>query len=213
MRLDPPLASALGVAAGIALWGVADNAGLAAWSSETVGTLFESRGWFIMLTASLLLLLALGLVVSPYGRIKLGSDDDEPEFGTISWLTMLFAAGMGVSLLFYGAAEPVTHFVIARQYVPAPRAAEVARFVTNLHWGLHAWAIYGMTGMVASRRCSGSRSATRGSLSRSSRRCVSPSCCRSWSTWPVGWRGGRTPRWRSPSLCWPSSCSPVPPRI
>jgi glycine betaine transporter len=148
MFRNPLLLVALAVTGGIAAWGVIDNTGLAALSATTVATLFASRGWFIMLTVSLLLLVAIWLALSPYGRIKLGRDDEEPEFDTISWLTMLFAAGMGVGLLYYGAAEPVSHFILIDEYVSGPEAAERARFMTNFHWGLHAWAIYGMTALV-----------------------------------------------------------------
>jgi glycine betaine transporter len=139
---------ALALTGAIAGWGIVDNAGLATLASTAVQTLFVSRGWFIMLTASIMLLLCIGLAVSRYGDIKLGKDDDEPEFSTVSWLTMMFAAGMGVGLLYYGAAEPLSHFQMLSQYMPDAPAASSARFITNFHWGLHAWAIYGMTALV-----------------------------------------------------------------
>jgi glycine betaine transporter len=101
-----------------------------------------------MLSVSLLLILCLWLAISPYGKIKLGEDDDEPEFTTVSWLTMLFAAGMGVGLLFWGTAEPLSHYKVIRNYTDNFRAAEHALFVTNFHWGLHAWAIYAITGLA-----------------------------------------------------------------
>jgi glycine betaine transporter len=101
-----------------------------------------------MLTVSVLLIVCIWLAFSRYGRIKLGHDDDEPEFSTLSWLTMLFAAGMGVGLLYWGAAEPITHFLLVRDYENEQRAASTALFVTNFHWGLHAWAIYAVTGLV-----------------------------------------------------------------
>jgi glycine betaine transporter len=115
--------------------------------------MFTSRGWFIMLSVSLLVILCIWLAISPYGKIKLGKDDDEPEFSTVSWLTMLFAAGlfaagMGVGLLFWGTAEPLSHFKVIRNYTDTFRAAEHALFITNFHWGLHAWAIYAVTGLV-----------------------------------------------------------------
>ena len=120
----------------IALWGIVDTAGLAGFSASMTGVMFTSRGWFVMLSASLLLILCIWLAVSPYGKIKLGKDDDEPEFSTVSWLTMLFAAGMGVGLLFWGAAEPLSHFKVMRNYTNPFNAAESALFVTNFHWGL-----------------------------------------------------------------------------
>jgi glycine betaine transporter len=89
------------------------------------------------------------LAASPYGRIKLGHDDDEPEFSTASWIAMLFAGGMGAGLLFWGTAEPIYHY-----YSPpgmpgeTPEAARAAMVITNLHWGLHAWAIYATCALV-----------------------------------------------------------------
>jgi len=139
---------ALALTSVIAVWGIVDTTGLADFASSLVKVLFRSRGWFIMLTVSVLLLVSIWLAFSPYGKIKLGKDDDQPEFSTISWLTMLFAAGMGVGLLYWGAAEPITHFLLAREYVNEQKAAALARFVTNFHWGLHAWAIYAVTGLV-----------------------------------------------------------------
>lgn len=132
----------------VAIWGIIDTAGLAQFSSSMTGVMFTSRGWFVMLSASLLLILCIWLAISPYGKIKLGKDDDEPEFSTVSWLTMLFAAGMGVGLLFWGTAEPLSHFEAIRDYTDNFHAAEQALFITNFHWGLHAWAIYAVTGLV-----------------------------------------------------------------
>jgi len=139
---------ALALTGFVAVWGIVDTPGLAAFATSLVKVLFRSRGWFIMLSVSVLLIVSIWLVFSPYGRLKLGQDDDEPEFSTISWLTMLFAAGMGVGLLYNGGAEPITHFLLARQYGGEREAAASARFITNFHWGLHAWAIYGTTGLV-----------------------------------------------------------------
>jgi glycine betaine transporter len=132
----------------VASWGIIDTAGLARFSATLTGALFTSRGWFVMLSVSLLLILCIWLAFSPYGKIKLGKDDDVPEFSTLSWLTMLFAAGMGVGLLFWGTAEPLSHYKALRNYTDSFHAAEHALFVTNFHWGLHAWAIYAITGLV-----------------------------------------------------------------
>nr|WP_281396702.1 BCCT family transporter [Roseospira visakhapatnamensis] len=139
---------ALSMTTVIAVWGVVDTDGLSALASSATSTLFTSRGWFIMLTTSVMLLLIVALALSPYGRIKLGQDWDKPEFSTVSWLTMMFAAGMGVGLLYYGAAEPLTHFALLSDYVDPAEAATIAHFVTTFHWGLHAWAIYGMVALV-----------------------------------------------------------------
>jgi glycine betaine transporter len=148
MLKNPLLLIALILTSLVAIWGIIDTAGLAGFSSTLTGVLFTSRGWFVMLSVSLLLILCIVLAISPYGKIKLGKDEDEPEFSTVSWLTMLFAAGMGVGLLFWGSAEPLSHFMVIRNYTDNFRAAENALFVTNFHWGLHAWAIYAITGLV-----------------------------------------------------------------
>ena len=132
----------------VAGWGIFDTAGLAAFAARQVKIVLVSRGWFVMLTASVMLLVAIWLAVSPYGRIKLGRDDEKPEFSTASWLTMMFAAGMGVGLLFYAAAEPVTHYLFLSREMEPRRAAFLALTLTDFHWGLHAWAIYGITGLV-----------------------------------------------------------------
>ena len=148
MTLNPKLVISLGITALIAAWGIADNEGLAAFANDMVAIQFTSRAWFIMLVVSLILIVCIGLALSPYGRIRLGKDDDRPEFSTVSWLTMLFAAGMGVGLLYWGTAEPLSHYLIIRDYEDPMRASEASLFVTNFHWGLHAWAIYAVTGLV-----------------------------------------------------------------
>jgi glycine betaine transporter len=148
MHISPLLVVALTISAGIAFWGIIDPQGLGALSSTIVAAQFNSRGWFIMLEASGLLFVAIYLVLSRFGSVCLGPDGSEPEFSTPAWIAMLFAAGMGVGLLFYGAAEPLTHFSVLRQLSGDPQAAGGALFVTYLNWGFHAWAIYGIVGLV-----------------------------------------------------------------
>jgi len=145
---NPLLLIALIITGAIAVWGIVDTTGLAAFSSHLVSIQFTSRAWFIMLAVSFMLVTSVWLALSRYGRIKLGKDDDEPEFSTISWLTMLFAAGMGVGLLYWGTAEPLTHYLLISEYKDPRESASLALFVTNFHWGLHAWAIYALTGLV-----------------------------------------------------------------
>ena len=145
---SPLLITALAITGAIAIWGLVDTGGLATRAAALVHTQFISRGWFVMLAVSFMLFVSIWLAFSRYGGIKLGKDDDVPEFSTISWLTMLFAAGMGVGLLFWGTAEPLTHFDLISKYKDPGEAADAALFVTNFHWGLHAWAIYALTGLV-----------------------------------------------------------------
>ena len=145
---SPLLITALIITSAIAIWGLIDAGGLATKAAQLVHVQFISRAWFIMLAVSFMLIVSIWLALSRYGGIRLGKDDDEPEFSTISWLTMLFAAGMGVGLLFWGTAEPLTHFDLIREYAVPGQAANSALFITNFHWGLHAWAIYALTGLV-----------------------------------------------------------------
>jgi glycine betaine transporter len=139
---------ALAITGAIAAWGIIDTNGLAVTAAYLVGVQFTSRAWFIMLTVSFLLITSIFLAVSRYGSIKLGRDDDEPEFSTVSWLSMLFAAGMGVGLLYWGTAEPLTHYLLISEFEDARSSASMALSITNFHWGLHAWAIYALTGLV-----------------------------------------------------------------
>jgi glycine betaine transporter len=148
MFRNPLMLCALALTVLVAGWGIFDTAGLAAFAAGQVKTVLQSRGWFVMATASVLLLVAIWIGLSPYGRIRLGREDEIPEFSTASWLTMMFAAGMGVGLLFYAAAEPVTHFLFLTRELDPRKAASAALTLTDFHWGLHAWAIYGITGLV-----------------------------------------------------------------
>ena len=145
---SPLLIVALLITGVIAVWGLVDAQGLAERAASMVHVQFVSRAWFIMAAVSFMLLLCVWLAFSRHGKVKLGRDDDEPEFSTISWLTMLFAAGMGVGLLFWGSAEPLIHFDLVSNYREPRQAAGNALFITNFHWGLHAWAIYALTGLI-----------------------------------------------------------------
>ena len=148
MKDNVLLVLALLITGAIAVWGIVDTQGLADTATRLVNIQFTSRSWFIMLTVSFLLVTCILLAFSRYGNIVLGDDDDTPEFSTISWLTMLFAAGMGVGLLYWGTAEPLTHYLFVTEAGQASDAASTALFLTNFHWGLHAWAIYALTGLV-----------------------------------------------------------------
>ncbi|HJN78244.1 MAG TPA: BCCT family transporter [Myxococcota bacterium] len=115
-----------------------------------VSATFDGFDWFYLLVTAGLLVLAAGMALSPWGSLKLGRPEDEPEFSTASWLSMLFAAGMGSGLVFWGVAEPLWHFTSPPpgQTAGTAEAARQALVVTNFHWGLHAWAIYGVGALV-----------------------------------------------------------------
>lgn len=105
----------------------------------------SSLSWFYMLTVGAALIFCLYLMFSRYGDIKLGPDHSTPDYGYGSWLAMLFSAGMGIGLLFFGVAEPVMHLVSPPSATPESiEAAREAMSITFFHWGLHAWGIYAL---------------------------------------------------------------------
>lgn len=128
---------------------------IAAESFETVTNSIKSFvsssfGWYYMLLLSFLLVLSIFFIFSPFGKIRLGEDEDRPSFSTITWIAMLFSAGMGIGLVFYGAAEPLSHYAISPATAePNTDAAfkEAMRY-SFFHWGLHVWAMYGIVGLA-----------------------------------------------------------------
>lgn len=141
-RLDL-FAVSLPICAVVALWGVINPEGLAAAATAMTRASFRALDWFYIGSVSGLLLLCLWLGFGRHGDKRLGGDDEEAEFSIPSWLSMLFAAGMGVGLLFWGVAEPMSHF----SNPPIgeggdARAARDALVFAGFHWGLHAWGVY-----------------------------------------------------------------------
>ncbi|ADC48308.1 OpuD, BCCT family glycine betaine transporter [Alkalihalophilus pseudofirmus OF4] len=128
------------------LWGTffPTNLGQVMESAQTF--FLTSFGWFYQLAASFFLLFALFLIFSKYGKIKLGKEHDKPEFNRLTWFAMLFSAGMGIGLLFYGVSEPISHYAEppygGEELARTSEAALIALRFTYLHWGFHAWAIY-----------------------------------------------------------------------
>ncbi len=106
-------------------------------------------GWYYTLTVTGFVIFALWMGIGRFGDIKLGKDDDDPEFSLKAWFAMLFAAGMGIGLVFWGAAEPLTFFTDPKPGVTGTDAelAQKAMSQVFLHWGLHAWAIYVVVGL------------------------------------------------------------------
>ena len=111
--------------------------------------IIRSFGWYYIAIVSAFVIFAVMVGVSRFGDIPLGRDDEEPEFRLSSWLAMLFAAGMGIGLVFWGVAEPLSHFASPRPGVTGdePALAQEALIQSFLHWGLHPWAIYVIVGL------------------------------------------------------------------
>ncbi len=114
------------------------------------GWIVVNLGWYYMVIVAFFIAIAVGIAFSRLGRIKLGRDDDEPEFGVMSWFAMLFAAGMGIGLVFYGVGEPLTYATVQPKPGWEGDQAELAGLAmaqTFVHWGLHPWAIYAVIGL------------------------------------------------------------------
>ncbi|MFO7759721.1 MAG: BCCT family transporter [Roseovarius sp.] len=149
MKQNPVFLLALAICLPVGLWGVAAPDMMAgAVLGFTTWFMVGASWWWLALCSGFVIFAAV-LAIGPWGRIRLGSDDDRPEFSTVSWIAMLFAGGMGAGLLFWGVAEPVTHFASPPGLDgDTPEAARAAMVITNLHWGLHAWSIYGICALV-----------------------------------------------------------------
>lgn len=109
----------------------------------------DSFSWFYVLSVAVFLILLIYIACSASGKIKLGPDHSQPEYSNGSWFAMLFTAGMGIGLMFFGVAEPVMHYVSPPSGDPeSVGAAQQALRITFFHWGLHAWAIYAVVGLA-----------------------------------------------------------------
>jgi choline/glycine/proline betaine transport protein len=105
-------------------------------------------GWFFVSVMNIVLFFCIGMFFSKYGQLRIGGSDAEPEFSTVGWFAMLFSAGMGIGILFYGVAEPMFHYVANPLSEPGSiKSAEMAMTLTFLHWGLHPWAVYAIVGL------------------------------------------------------------------
>lgn len=109
----------------------------------------DSFGWYYLIVVTFFVIICLYLLISPVGKIKLGKPDDKPEFSRLAWLAMLFSAGMGIGLVFYGTAEPLSHYAISSptNEIGTDQGIKDAMRYTYFHWGIHAWAVYGIVAL------------------------------------------------------------------
>ncbi len=120
------------------------------WFARVQTGISNSIGWFFIVLVNVLLIFAIYLGLSKFGKIRLGGKDAKPEFSRTSWFAMLFSAGMGIGLLFWSVAEPVRHFQ-GNPFTSSSETIESAKSamgITFLHWGIHAWAIYAVVGLA-----------------------------------------------------------------
>ncbi|BBY43706.1 choline transporter [Mycolicibacterium celeriflavum] len=141
------------IAIAFLVWGFVSTRTLATASDSALTWVMNNTGWLFVLTASGFVVFILWLAVGRYGAIPLGRDDEEPEFNGVSWVAMMFSAGMGIGLMFFGVAEPLSHFAspppgTGRQ--GGPEAVQTAMATTLFHWTLHPWAIYAVVGLAIS---------------------------------------------------------------
>lgn len=143
------LAAAGTLTVAFVVWGIISPSSVSEVASAAFSWTTTNLGWLFNAVAIVVLVVMLWLALSRYGKIPLGKDGETPEFSTFSWVAMLFAAGLGIGVLFWGPAEPLTYFV-----TPPPRTVEaesveamhLALAQTYYHWGFHAWAMYALVG-------------------------------------------------------------------
>ena len=119
--------------------------------ASVAGWITTGLGWMYMLITAFFLAFAIYLAFSRYGKIRLGRPDERPEFGRFAWFAMLFQAGMGIGLVFWGVAEPLSHYAEPPLGLAEPRSAEAADLALRtalFHWSLHPWAMYAVVGLA-----------------------------------------------------------------
>lgn len=135
----------------VVAWGALATESLSSASGAALTWLIENTGWGFVLAATGFVIFALFLAISKYGRIPLGRDDEGPEFRTVSWIAMMFSAGMGIGLMFFGVSEPLSHFVTPPPGMDPSQSEEAIKTAMStslFHWTLHPWAIYAVAGLA-----------------------------------------------------------------
>ena len=133
------------------LWGVVFTENLASVAAAVLAEVISMFGSLFVLASAGFLILAVVLALSRFGRIRLGGDDERPEFRTVSWVAMMFSAGMGIGLMFWGVSEPISHFITPPPGGSEPgteEAALTAMEYSYFHWAAHPWAMYAVVGLA-----------------------------------------------------------------
>ncbi|MET1038540.1 MAG: BCCT family transporter [Aeromicrobium sp.] len=151
-RIDPVVFTVTAVIAiAFVVWGLISTSSLGTASANAQDWVITNTGWFFVLSSSFFVIFVIWLAASKYGRIPLGHDGEKPEFRTISWIAMMFSAGMGIGLMFWGVAEPLSHFAApppGTAKAQSDEAFQTAMATTMFHWALHPWAIYAVVGIA-----------------------------------------------------------------
>lgn len=146
---NPVFVIALVLCTAIAIWAIALNDSFSQVSNAVFGFLTQDFGWLYLIAMLAFVVFALCIAFSRWGSIRLGPDDSKPDYSTVSWFAMLFGCGMGVGLVFWGIAEPISHYVSPPAGIDAS-SAESAKFALStsfMHWGIHPWANYAIIGL------------------------------------------------------------------
>lgn len=135
------------IVAAVVGWGLAAPDNFSNFADAAFGWVIDNLGWAFVLGGTIFVAFVIVIALSNFGTIRLGTADERPEFKTTSWIAMMFAAGMGIGLMFYGAAEPLAMY---RDGVPGHNEHEVgtAMAQTMFHWTLHPWAVYAIIGLA-----------------------------------------------------------------
>jgi glycine betaine transporter len=152
-RIDPTVFWVAAIISAVfVLWGILLTDNLAAVFDAVLWSfLVPNFGWVFILSSFGFLAFSMYLAFSRYGKVRLGGQDEQPEFSTVSWVAMMFSAGMGIGLMFFGVAEPLSHMSSppAGTAEPGTRgAAQVAMEYSYFHWAFHPWAIYAVMGLA-----------------------------------------------------------------
>lgn len=139
----------IGITLALVLWGLVSPQSFGSFASILNGGLTRYFGWGYMLTMNIFVIFCIAVGCSRFGKVRLGPEDSRPEYSNLSWFAMLFSAGMGVGLVFYGAAEPLFHFgsLPFGAEAGSVQAARDAMQISFFHWGLHPWAGYAVIAM------------------------------------------------------------------
>lgn len=150
--IDSPIDWAIVGVAGLLVaafvaWGLAAPESFASFSSDALSFVVNNFGWAYVLFGTIFVVFVICIAASKFGTIRLGKINEEPEFSTVSWIAMMFAAGMGIGLMFYGASEPLNYF---KNGVPGHGEHEVGTSMATamFHWTLHPWAVYAIVGLA-----------------------------------------------------------------
>ncbi|GAB7068506.1 BCCT family transporter [Mycolicibacterium hodleri] len=150
-RLGTVFWTSVGVATVFVAWAVLFTENLNSVTTSSLNWVTGSFGWLYLVVTLGILVLLVFLAFSPFGDMRLGKDDDRPEFTTLSWLAMILSAVMGIGLVSYGVAEPISHLVTPPHGLAAPGSPEAAvraMQYSYFDWGLHAWAIFAVFGLA-----------------------------------------------------------------